>query len=53
MGRKISDLTADNANVLLSKLPDFRSNLDEKDEGLPTDLLEKLQESSENLEKWR
>jgi hypothetical protein len=48
--RKLSDLTAGDANELLQKLEEFRSNLDEEDEDLPAGLIDKLQELRNKLE---
>ena len=48
--RKVSDLTADDANALLRTLAEFQEQLDEEDEDLPTGLISGLQQLRKKLE---
>lgn len=48
--RKISDLTAGDANFLLQALNQFQSGLDDEDEDLPSGLLSALEEFRTKLE---
>ena len=48
--RKVSDLTVDDANALLRTLAEFREQLDEEDEDLPTGLISGLQQLRKKLE---
>lgn len=48
--RKISDLTAGDANFLLQALNQFQSSLDDEDEDLPSGLLSALEEFRTKLE---
>ena len=48
--RKVSDLTADNANALLHTLAELQAQLDEEDEDLPTGLISGLQQLRKKFE---
>ena len=48
--RKISDLTAGDANALLHTLNEFQDSLDDDDEDLPSSLLSALEEFRGKLE---
>ena len=48
--RKVSDLTADNANALLHTLAELQAQLDEEDKDLPTGLISGLQQLRKKLE---
>ena len=47
---KVSDLTADNAKVLVRTLAGFQDQLNEEDEDLPTGLISGLQQLRKKLE---
>ena len=48
--RKVSDLTVDDANALLRTLTEFKEQLDEEDEDLPTGLISGLEQLRRKLE---
>jgi hypothetical protein len=51
--RKVSDLTVDDANVLLCTLAVFHDQVDEEDEDLPTGLINGLQQLRKKLDSLR
>jgi hypothetical protein len=48
--RKVSDLSVDDANVLLRTVAEFQEQLDEEDEELPTGLISGLEQLRKKLE---
>jgi hypothetical protein len=48
--RKVSDLTVDDANVLLRTLAEFQEQLDEEDEDIPSGLISGLEQLRKKLE---